>query len=102
MFIQLSGEDGSTEPRQLYDSNRVTFRRRSQDVFIASFEDFLGDLSYIRIWHDNSGKNPSWYLSKVAIHDLNTNKKYLFINEAWLAVEEGQFKLNQSIWLAIR
>ena len=59
-------------------------------MFLASCEDFLGDLTYIRIWHDNSGKSPAWYLSKVAIHDLNTNKKYLFINEAWLAVEEGE------------
>ena len=90
VYIQLSGEDGSSEPRQLFDENRETFRKRGQDVFIASFEDFLGDLNYIRIWHDNSGKSPSWYLSKVAIRDLNTNRQYLFINESWLAVEEGE------------
>lgn len=63
-------------------------------MFLASCEDFLGDLTYIRIWHDNSGKSPAWYMSKVAVHDLNTNKKYLFINEAWLAVEEGKASWN--------
>ena len=58
-------------------------------MFLVSFEDPIGDLTYLRIWHDNSGKRPSWYLSRVTINDMNTNKKYLFINEAWLAVEEG-------------
>ncbi len=100
VFIQLSGEDGSSEPRELCDPSKKTFQKRAQDVFLLSCEDFLGDLTYLKIWHDNSGKRPSWYLSKVAIHDLNTNKKYLFINESWLAVEEGDGSIEKVLPVA--
>ena len=89
VFIQLNGEDGSSDPRELIDPSKTIFQKRGQDTFLVSCEDFYGDLTYLKVWHDNSGKKPSWYMSKVAIHDLNTGKKFLFINEAWLAVEEG-------------
>eukprot|EP00794_Sanderia_malayensis_P014077 gene14077-15546_t len=100
VFIQISGEDGSSEARELCDASKRTFQKRAKDVFLVSCEDFLGDLTYLKIWHDNSGKRPSWYLSKVAIRDLNTNKNYLFINEAWLAVEEGDGSIERVLPIA--
>lgn len=32
----------------------------------------LGDLRYLRIWHDNAGKGAykSWYLNRVIVDDL--------------------------------
>lgn len=32
----------------------------------------LGDLRYLRIWHDNTGKGAykSWYLNRVIVDDL--------------------------------
>ena len=41
-----------------------------------------------RIWHDNGGKNPSWYFSRMQVTDMQTQDKYFFINDRWLAVEE--------------
>mgnify|MGYP002787401723 CR=1 FL=1 len=40
----------------------------------------LGDLTYLRIWHDNSGLGDyaSWYLKFVIIQDLQTKQKYYF------------------------
>jgi polycystin 1L2 len=37
----------------------------------------LGDLAYLRIWHDNSGsgKKKGWYLDRIDITDLNTGEK---------------------------
>ena len=58
-------------------------------MFLATFRDPLGELNYLHIWHTNTGRSPSWYLSRVVVHDLNNDKKYLFICEGWLAVEEG-------------
>ena len=48
----------------------------------------LGDLSYIRIWHDNSGekKKASWYLKFVIVHDLQTREERIFICDKWLAI----------------
>ena len=50
----------------------------------------LGDLVYIRIWHDNSGQGPmaSWFLKSVIVHDLQTREKFYFICQKWFAVEK--------------
>lgn len=44
--------------------------------FLMSTTVYLGDLEYIRIWHDNSGSGnfASWYLSKIEIHDVQRNE----------------------------
>ena len=40
-----------------------------------------------RVWHDNTGATPSWFFSRMQVHDLQTNNKYFFILDRWLAVE---------------
>ena len=47
-----------------------------------------------------TGRNPSWYVSRVVVHDLNNDKKYLFICEGWLAVEEGDGTVDRLIPVA--
>ncbi len=51
----------------------------------------LGKLSYLRIWHDNSGggTNASWYLKYIVINDPQTHERFHFICNRWLAVELG-------------
>ena len=46
------------------------------------------------------GRSPSWYVSRVVVHDLNSDKKYLFICESWLAVEEGDGSVDKRIPVA--
>ena len=50
----------------------------------------LGNLAYLRVWHDNSGKGgmASWYLKFILVHDLQTREKHYFLCEKWLAVEK--------------
>jgi len=45
-----------------------------------SVEEKLGPLTYLRIWHDNSGQGSykSWYLNTVTIVDLQTNERFIF------------------------
>ena len=51
----------------------------------------LGQLNYLRVWHDNSGRGPlaSWFLKYVIVRDLQTMGKSYFICQKWLAVEKG-------------
>jgi hypothetical protein len=88
----LSGEKGETEVRNLKntDSKRKTLRRGGVDSFIMSVKKPLGDLTYLRIWHDNSGRGAmgSWFLKCIIVHDLQTREKYYFICQNWLAVEK--------------
>ena len=57
----------------------------------------MGDLTYLRVWHDNSGKGSkaSWFLKYVIVHDLQTREKYYFICDQWLAIEKGDGLINR-------
>jgi hypothetical protein len=51
----------------------------------------IGNLTYLRVWHDNSGKGnrkASWYLKYAIVHDLQTREKNYFICEKWLALDK--------------
>lgn len=58
----------------------------------------LGDLQFLRIWHDNSGLGPngSWYLSFIVFRDVQTGKKFEFIANNWLAVEHGDGQVSEA------
>jgi len=62
----------------------------------------LGNLLYMRIWHDNSGKgdNASWFLKYIIVHDLQTREKFYFICQDWLAVEKSDGKIERELFVA--
>lgn len=93
----LSGDSGETQIRRLDDAKRRVFRRGGIDSFIMSNKKPLGDLTYLRIWHDNSGKGQfgSWFLKFVIVHDLQTRQKYYFICDQWLALERDDGKIER-------
>ncbi len=45
--------------------------------YVLSTETCLGPLTYLRVWHDNSGngKNKGWYLDQFMIVDMQTGEK---------------------------
>jgi len=45
----------------------------------------FGDLTCIRLFHDNTGNSPSWYLSKVVIKDMQTQKTWRFLAYSWIS-----------------
>ena len=55
-----TGDLGETGVRVLKDPKRTTFKRSSSDVFVMTTTGSLGDLSLLRVWHDNKGGG--WYL----------------------------------------
>jgi len=56
----------------------------------------------MKIWHDNSGQgdNASWYLKHIIVNDLQTNEKFYFICEQWMAVEKEDGKLGRDLFVA--
>ena len=46
--------------------------------FIMSTEGCLGPLTFLRIWHDNTGhgKLKGWFLDQIQVTDLQTGEKY--------------------------
>jgi polycystin 1L2 len=62
----------------------------------------MGLLNYLRIWHDNSGRNSlssSWFLKYIIIRDLQTMEKFYFISQQWLSKERGDGKVKFSLYI---
>ncbi|XP_062503862.1 lipoxygenase homology domain-containing protein 1-like isoform X2 [Corticium candelabrum] len=90
VFIVLFGENGDSGEMQLTksDTHRNKFERNQTDIFHYDNLLSLGELTKIRIWHDNSGLGASWYLDSVDVTDEVTEKTYHFNCQRWLSKDE--------------
>lgn len=98
----LSGEYDETDVRSIEDKERKIFRRGGVDAFLMTTSSPLGQLSYMRLWHDNSGKGKyaSWFLKYVIVVDLQTKEKNYFIANRWFAVEEDDGQVDRLLPVA--
>ncbi|XP_044515307.1 polycystic kidney disease protein 1-like 3 [Gracilinanus agilis] len=95
VVLILYGSEGRSDPHHLSDPQKVVFERGAQDVFLLTTRSPLGELHSIRLWHDNSGTSPSWYVTQVIVSDLTTRKKWYFLCNCWLATDLGDCQKDQ-------
>ncbi|XP_066568584.1 polycystin-1-like protein 2 [Amia ocellicauda] len=93
--VTLLGSEGQSEPHHLTDSDKPVFERGGTDMFLLTTPFSLGELQSIRLWHDNSGDYPAWYINKVIVHDLETDQKWHFLCSCWLAIDVGDCVLDK-------
>ncbi|GLD61521.1 polycystic kidney disease protein 1-like 2, partial [Lates japonicus] len=93
--ITLLGADGNSEPHHLTDPKKCVFERGAVDMFLLTTPFSLGDLQGIRLWHNNSGSHPAWYVGNVVVQDLQTNQKWHFLCNSWLAIDVGDCYLDK-------
>ncbi|XP_064194078.1 polycystin-1-like protein 2 [Anguilla rostrata] len=93
--VTLLGSEGESEPHHLTDTDKPVFGRGDTDMFLLTTPFSLGELQSIRLWHDNSGSHPAWYVDKVMVHDLETGQKWFFLCSSWLAIDMGDFLLDK-------
>ena len=86
----------------LKDPKRPKFGRGDIDQFLLTVPQSLGSIKEIHIWHNNSGKSPAWYLFRVLIRDLQTDAKWWFVCDRWLAVEEDDGAVDRRLRLATK
>ncbi|XP_029000907.1 polycystic kidney disease protein 1-like 2 isoform X2 [Betta splendens] len=98
--ITLTGTEGESEPHHLTDPEKPVFERGGVDVFLLTTHFSLGDLQSIRLWHDNSGEHPAWYVNKVMVQDLERGQKCHFLCNSWLAVDVGDCALDKVFMVA--
>ncbi|CAN9507150.1 unnamed protein product [Ophioblennius macclurei] len=87
--MMLIGSDGESRTYNLSDPDKPLFERGSADMFVLATPFPLGDIQSIRLQHDNAGGNPSWYINKVIIQDLQTRAVCHFFCECWLSADRG-------------
>ncbi|XP_035828454.1 polycystic kidney disease protein 1-like 2 [Aplysia californica] len=94
----LTGVNGDTGVRLLTDGERHLSTGSVVTYVMATPYD-LGELSYLRIWHDNSGEgqNQSWYLNKIYVEDLQTRTRSVFFGNQWLAMDQDDGRLDRII-----
>ncbi|XP_029466481.1 polycystic kidney disease protein 1-like 2 [Rhinatrema bivittatum] len=93
--LTLYGSEGESEPHHLYDPDKSVFERGGTDIFLLTTLFPLGDLQRIRLWHDNSGDNPSWYVNRVLVHDPALDQKWYFLCNSWLSIDVGECVLDK-------
>lgn len=70
------------------------------DPFLLTVPQSLGNLKHIRIWHNNGGSYPSWNLLRVMIQDIQTDQRWWFVCDDWLAVDESDGKIERILYPA--
>lgn len=57
----------------------------------------LGPIWMLHLWHDNRGPSPSWYVSHVVVKDVGSGTSWFFLGECWLAVDEGDGRVERKL-----
>ncbi|XP_074850459.1 lipoxygenase homology domain-containing protein 1 isoform X1 [Carettochelys insculpta] len=89
VFVTLFGEFGITPKTHLTSKSRTAFERDKTDVFRIKTNN-VGQIKKIRIEHDNTGMNASWFLDRVVVTDMNRpHLRFYFSCNNWLSKDEG-------------
>lgn len=96
--IIIHGSEAESQPIILNKKmikSRTLLARGNEDSFVIHLPASLGEVQYIHVWHDNSGKYPSWYFGHLIIKERQTGKQWTFFNNSWFALEKGDGKINR-------
>uniref|UniRef100_A0A8D0GZA6 Lipoxygenase homology PLAT domains 1 n=1 Tax=Sphenodon punctatus TaxID=8508 RepID=A0A8D0GZA6_SPHPU len=89
VFVILFGEFGITPKTHLTSKSRTAFERSKTDVFRVKTNN-VGAIKKIRIEHDNTGMNASWYLDRVIVTDMNRpHLRFYFPCNNWMSKDDG-------------
>ncbi|KAJ1062116.1 hypothetical protein K5549_008458 [Capra hircus] len=89
VFIQLHGTEGSSDVHCLSHPQFTTLYRGSICTFLLATQKDLGDIHSLRVWHNNEGRSPEWYLSRIKVENLFTRHIWLFMCREWLSIESS-------------
>ena len=89
--IKLFGEYGNSDQLQFQKSEtkRKKFQANQVDLFTFRNQPWLGKLSKLRVWHDNEGASPAWYLQSIYILDELSGRLFCFVIKSWLSKDKG-------------
>ncbi|XP_070186772.1 polycystin-1-like protein 2 [Littorina saxatilis] len=99
----IMGEEGDTGVRILSDGKR-TLDTGSVMTYILATTQSLGDLQYVRVWHDDSGPGDtgSWYLGRLVAEDLQNGQRYNFLCEKWLALDKDDGQIDRIVPVTLK
>uniref|UniRef100_A0A8C7K5V5 Polycystic kidney disease 1b n=1 Tax=Oncorhynchus kisutch TaxID=8019 RepID=A0A8C7K5V5_ONCKI len=81
---------GVTKSGSRHLQREGAFQRSGLDLFHLETDSNLGEVWKIRLWHDNTGLDPSWYVQHVVVWNPQTDHLFYFLVEDWLSVENDR------------
>ncbi|KAG7499250.1 lipoxygenase-likey domain-containing protein 1 isoform X1 [Solea senegalensis] len=98
VWVIIFGENGDTGTLALKECNKSNkFERKQLDTFRFLEILSLGELSKIRVWHDNTGPAPGWHLEYIDVKDEIMDKTFRFPCDRWLAKNEDDGQLMRDL-----
>nr|XP_057920226.1 lipoxygenase homology domain-containing protein 1 isoform X2 [Doryrhamphus excisus] len=98
VWIIVFGENGDTGTLALKECNKSNkFERKQVDTFRFADILSLGDLSKVRVWHDNAGLSPGWHLDYIDVKDELLDKTFRFPCDRWLAKNDGDGQIMREL-----
>ena len=97
--ISIDGKRGELNLiplRSNWESSEI-FARGGIDGFVLVTDRSLGPITEITLAHDNSGENPSWFAETVVIKDRQTEERWMFPINRWLAVEKDDGEIEITV-----
>ena len=83
VYVTLYGQTEATQEFCL-ESTGADFEEGGRSSFrVQAFQD-VGELTKIRVRHDNSGDEPEWYLKSVRVRKADSKRKWYFRCDRWL------------------
>ncbi|GGK06888.1 hypothetical protein GCM10010123_40800 [Pilimelia anulata] len=91
VYLTLYGSKGRTAEIQLDDPKRNDFERGNTDGFVVKTPVDIGArVEKVKIRHDNSGKQPGWYLDRIHTRTWDASASWTkFHFYRWLAKNEA-------------
>uniref|UniRef100_M3ZSE1 Lipoxygenase homology PLAT domains 1 n=1 Tax=Xiphophorus maculatus TaxID=8083 RepID=M3ZSE1_XIPMA len=97
VWVIVFGENGDTGRLALKESTKSNkFERKQVDMF--RFPDILslGDLSKVRVWHDNTIA-PGWHLEHIDVKDEFLDKTFRFPCDRWLSKKDDDGQIMREL-----
>uniref|UniRef100_H2ZAW4 PLAT domain-containing protein n=1 Tax=Ciona savignyi TaxID=51511 RepID=H2ZAW4_CIOSA len=86
--LTIYGTNGDSGKRPLKQRFRDLFERKQTDKFTLEILD-LGDLTKIRLEHDDAGFNADWLCDNVTIRNPVSGQSWTFICREWIGLKKA-------------
>lgn len=98
VFLTMLGTKGTSREFRL-NTKENDFKPGKEDLFRIDMmkDDDIGDLTQVRIRHNNAWLMAGWYLREIHIEDIGTGKSWLFPCDRWLAKSEDDGSIDRTL-----
>lgn len=93
LFLLLQGQ--SFKLSFIPSSCNIDLLLSLSDILVIVAVQDLGKIKYIRLWHDNTGANPSWFVSRICVTNIVTNIQTQFLCNSWMGIALGGGKIDR-------